>query len=55
MDMGDQSLPSQFGISLKELRELMEARGPEAIEKIQAMGGSAELCKKLNSSPVNGT
>lgn len=54
MDMGDQSLPSQFGISLKELRELMEARGSEAIEKIQGMGGASELCKKLNSSPING-
>ncbi|CAG7820245.1 unnamed protein product [Allacma fusca] len=53
-NMGDQSLPSQFGISLKDLRELMETRGPEGLEKVASYGGTAEICKKLATSPVNG-
>jgi Ca2+ transporting ATPase len=44
-----------FGITLKELRELMELRGNEAQDKMAAMGGVQELCKRLASSPVNGT
>lgn len=43
-----------FGITLKELRELMELRGNEAHDKIASIGGVQELCKKLACSPVNG-
>lgn len=46
--------PSQFGISLFELRELMETRGQEGLEKVQQHGGLQEICRKLNSSPING-
>ncbi len=47
-------LPSQFGISLFELRDLMESRGEEGLEKVQNVGGLQELCRKLNTSPING-
>ncbi|KAL7647962.1 UNVERIFIED_CONTAM: hypothetical protein RMT77_001578 [Armadillidium vulgare] len=47
--------PAQYGITLKQLRELMEVRGPEAVEKItNEHGGTLEICKKLYSSPVDG-
>lgn len=52
--MAEGGLPSQFGITLFELRELMETRGSEGLEKLQEMGGIQELCRKLNSSPING-
>ena len=47
--------PAQYGVSLKQLRELMEARGHEAIEKIRdEYGGTLEICKKLYTSPTDG-
>ncbi|XP_042239395.1 plasma membrane calcium-transporting ATPase 2-like isoform X3 [Homarus americanus] len=47
--------PAQYGITLRQLRELMETRGQEGIEKIQREHGSTlEITKKLYSSPTNG-
>uniref|UniRef100_A0A646QFN5 Calcium-transporting ATPase n=1 Tax=Hemiscolopendra marginata TaxID=943146 RepID=A0A646QFN5_9MYRI len=47
--------PAQYGITLKQLRELMEVRGREAIQKINTeFGGVQELCKKLYTSPNEG-
>jgi len=46
--------PAQYGISLKQLRELMEHRGPEGVNKIAEFGGIHELCKKLYTSPNEG-
>lgn len=46
--------PAQYGISLKQLRELMETRGREGVQKIHEMGGIQELCKKLYTSPNEG-
>lgn len=45
---------TQFGITLKQLRELMELRGMEAVNRIKEMGGITELCKKLYTSPTEG-
>lgn len=45
---------TQFGISLKQLRELMELRGSEAVNKVKELGGITELCKKLYTSPTEG-
>ncbi|CAG0885916.1 unnamed protein product, partial [Darwinula stevensoni] len=46
---------TKYGVSLKELRDLMEFRGPEAAERIRNQHGSAlELCKKLRTSPTEG-
>lgn len=42
--------PAQYGISLKQLRELMEHRGREGINKINELGGVNEICKKLYTS-----
>ena len=45
---------SRYGITLKELRELMEFRGAEGGEKLKEYGGAQGLAKKLNTSDVNG-
>jgi len=45
----------QFGCSLKELRELMEQRGLDAVARIQQQyGGVLELCRRLYTSPTEG-
>ncbi|XP_034139408.1 plasma membrane calcium-transporting ATPase 2 isoform X1 [Drosophila guanche] len=46
--------PAQYGISLKQLRELMEHRGREGVAMICEFGGIHELCKKLYTSPNEG-
>ncbi|XP_037094678.1 plasma membrane calcium-transporting ATPase 2-like isoform X7 [Pollicipes pollicipes] len=47
--------PTQYGVTLKQLRELMECRGQEAIERINTeFGGILEICKKLYTSPQDG-
>ncbi|XP_055372727.1 plasma membrane calcium-transporting ATPase 2 isoform X3 [Condylostylus longicornis] len=46
--------PAQYGISLKQLRELMEHRGREGIAKVNEFGGVLDLCKKLYTSPNEG-
>lgn len=46
----------QFGLTVQELRELMEHRGREALEIINnKYGGVLEICKKLRTSPTEGT
>ncbi|XP_059490443.1 plasma membrane calcium-transporting ATPase 3-like isoform X2 [Neocloeon triangulifer] len=44
----------QFGVTLKQLRDLMDLKGAEAVEKIQEMGGIKALCSKLHTSPIEG-
>lgn len=44
-----------FGVSLEELRNLMELRGAEAIQEIQESYGDIEgLCHRLKTSPTDG-
>jgi hypothetical protein len=45
----------RYGISLKQLRELMEFRGREGVEKIREYGGVHEIAKKLQTSEKSGT
>lgn len=40
-----------FGISLKELRELMELRGTDAIEHLDLLNGTHGLCTMLDTTP----
>lgn len=47
--------PAQYGVTLKQLRELMEHRGREGIAKLNELGGVQDLCKKLFTSPSEGT
>ncbi|XP_071260676.1 plasma membrane calcium-transporting ATPase 1-like [Salvelinus alpinus] len=48
-DVGD------FNCSLKELRSLMELRGPEGITRIQECYGDVQgLCTRLKTSPIDG-
>ena len=46
--------PAQYGISLKQLREVMEVRGREAVEQLRQYGGVQDICKKLYTSPTEG-
>lgn len=46
--------PAQYGISLKQLRELMEHRGREGVAKIREIGGIQDICKKLYTSANDG-
>ncbi|XP_060937495.1 plasma membrane calcium-transporting ATPase 1 isoform X1 [Limanda limanda] len=44
-----------FGCTLKDLRSLMELRGPEAISKVgETYGDTQGLCSRLKSSPIDG-
>lgn len=46
---------SRFGISLKQLRDLMEYRGAEGVQKLnEELGGIKGLVAKLNTSETNG-
>lgn len=46
--------PMQYGLTLKQLREMMELRGHEGVNQISALGGVHEICKKLYTSPTEG-
>ncbi|XP_045481460.1 plasma membrane calcium-transporting ATPase 2 isoform X3 [Harmonia axyridis] len=46
--------PAQYGITLKQLRDLMEHRGREGVNKVIEFGGAQEICKKLYTSPSEG-
>lgn len=44
-----------FGATVKELRELMELRGADALQKIQdSYGDTKGLCQRLQSSTTDG-
>lgn len=48
-------IENDYGCQLKELRELMEFRGDEAIQKIRTeYGDPSELCHRLRTSPTEG-
>ena len=56
MAPGADASSTQFGCTLKELRELMEQRGLDAVARIQQQyGGVLELCRRLYTSPTEGT
>nr|XP_015903633.1 plasma membrane calcium-transporting ATPase 2 isoform X4 [Parasteatoda tepidariorum] len=47
--------PARYGLGVKELRELMDYRGRDAIQKIRDEYSSVqEICKKLYTSPTDG-
>ncbi|KAM9343466.1 LOW QUALITY PROTEIN: plasma membrane calcium-transporting ATPase 3b [Pholidichthys leucotaenia] len=44
-----------FGVTVKELRELMELRGADALQKVQDSYGDTEgLCRRLHSNTTDG-
>ncbi|XP_065316419.1 plasma membrane calcium-transporting ATPase 2-like isoform X2 [Gordionus sp. m RMFG-2023] len=46
---------SGFGVTVAQLRQLMEVRGEEGIQRLDSeFGGVQELCKKLKTSPTEG-
>lgn len=47
-------IQSKFGITSEELRNLMEAKGDEAVEKFKQMGSLFGLCSKLKIKPDEG-
>jgi hypothetical protein len=49
--------PSQYGCTVKEFKELMSLRGHEGYQKLQddyRPGGVFEICRRLQTSPVEG-
>lgn len=46
--------PTQYGVTLKQLRELMECRGHEGVAKVEEMGGVKSICSKLYTTPNDG-
>ncbi|KAL7885587.1 hypothetical protein AOLI_G00058820 [Acnodon oligacanthus] len=51
----DANHDADFGCTLKELRSLMELRGPEGLQRIQECYGDVQgLCSRLKSSPTEG-
>lgn len=51
---GGGAAPGDFGISLDELKQMMELRKSEAITNLQNIGGIDKLCQKLRTSPTEG-
>ena len=46
---------TEFGVTVSELRELMELRGNDAYQRIQTQySGVLELCRRLYTSPTEG-
>lgn len=45
---------SKFGITLIELRDMMELRGQDGIKKITELGGKFEILKLLQTSEEQG-
>jgi len=45
---------SRYGVSLKQLRDLMEFRGVEGVQKLNELGGIKGLVAKLNTSDDSG-
>jgi len=45
---------SRYGLTLKQLRELMENRGREGVERVAEYGGVHEIARKLNTSEQSG-
>uniref|UniRef100_A0A672NNZ8 Calcium-transporting ATPase n=1 Tax=Sinocyclocheilus grahami TaxID=75366 RepID=A0A672NNZ8_SINGR len=51
----DANHDGDFGCTLKELRSLMELRGPDGLQRIQECYGDVQgLCSRLKSSPIDG-
>lgn len=46
--------PTQYGVSLRQLRDLMEHRGLEGLARLRSLGGVQELCLKLYTSSTLG-
>eukprot|EP00092_Neocalanus_flemingeri_P023062 GFUD01024998.1.p1 GENE.GFUD01024998.1~~GFUD01024998.1.p1 ORF type:complete len:1170 (+),score=183.45 GFUD01024998.1:429-3938(+) len=45
---------SRYGVTLKQLRELMENKELEGVQKVQDFGGVHEIARKLNTSEAAG-
>jgi len=45
---------SRYGVTLKQLRELMESRGYDGVQKVLELGGVHEVARRLNTSEASG-
>jgi Ca2+ transporting ATPase len=45
---------SRYGVTLKQLRELMESRGYDGVQKVLELGGVHEIARRLNTSEASG-
>lgn len=54
--VNDGSYEGDFGCSVQDLRDLMELRSGEAVNRIREnYGGVTSICRRLKTSPVEGT
>lgn len=45
----------KFGVSTEQLRELMDARGADGLQRLQEEFGTVEdVCQRLHSHPIEG-
>ena len=49
-DENIEMITKEFGITVEELKEVMEARGEEGAVKVKDMGGVTEFVKMLGSN-----
>lgn len=53
--MADETDDAAFGVTVEELRQLMELRKQDAMNEISAKyGDTLGLCSKLKTSPTHG-
>jgi len=45
---------NRYGVNLKQLRDLMENRREDRVQKVQEFGGVHEIARKLNTSEASG-
>jgi len=51
---GRMAASSRYGVTLKQLRELMESRGYDGVQKVLELGGVHEVARRLNTSEASG-
>merc|ERR1719458_538714 len=51
---GRMAASSRYGVTLKQLRELMESRGYDGVQKVLELGGVHEIARRLNTSEASG-
>ncbi|XP_013870767.1 plasma membrane calcium-transporting ATPase 1 isoform X2 [Austrofundulus limnaeus] len=53
--VAEDNLDGDFGVTVKDLRDLMELRSGEAVTKIQEVYGDVQsICRRMKTSPIEG-
>ena len=51
---GGGGAPTSFGLTVDELKQIMELRGHEGADRVREMGGAEAICDLLSTSPSQG-